>query len=83
MTDVTQRAQQTKALLADPLLLEAFDVVTSYHTAVFADRVSTAEQLMEAHLMVRALRDVKAQLHTVIVDGQLFDQREKKKRAGP
>lgn len=76
--DVAQRAQRAKALLDDPLLREAFDMVEKAQIALFTDQVCSSEQLMEAHRMVHALRLVKAELTSFIVDGKLLDRRNMK-----
>lgn len=73
--DVKQRAQRAKALLEDPLLIEAFDVLESEQIGLFTDNVCSAEQLMEAHRMVRALRLVKDRLASIVTDGKMLDRR--------
>lgn len=73
--DTKQRAQRAKALLEDPLLMEAFDVVESEQIGLFTDVVCSAEQLMEAHRMVRALRLVKDRLTSIVTDGKMLDRR--------
>jgi|GEM_PF-1646758 hypothetical protein len=78
--DVQQRANRAKALLEDPLLKEAFDVLENAQIGMFTTQVCDAEQLMEAHRMVRALRLLKDQLNSVIVDGKLLERREEKRK---
>ena len=78
--DIHQRAARAKALLEDPLLKEAFDVLENAQISMFATQVCDAEQLMEAHRMVRALRLLKDQLTSVIVDGKLLERREEKRK---
>ena len=78
--DIQQRAARAKALLEDPLLKEAFDVLENAQISMFATQVCDAEQLMEAHRMVRALRLLKDQLTSVIVDGKLLERREEKRK---
>jgi hypothetical protein len=78
--DVQQRANRAKALLEDPLLKEAFDVLENAQIGMFTTQVCDAEQLMEAHRMVRALRLLKDQLTSVIVDGKLLERREEKRK---
>lgn len=78
--DVQQRAHRAKALLEDPLLKEAFDVLENAQIGMFTTQVCDAEQLMEAHRMVRALRLLKDQLTSVIVDGKLLERREEKRK---
>ena len=78
--DVQQRAHRAKALLEDPLLKEAFDVLENAQISMFTTQVCDAEQLMEAHRMVRALRLLKDQLASVIVDGKLLERREEKRK---
>jgi hypothetical protein len=73
--DKVQRAAHAKTLLADPLLNEAFDVVQNAQISVFTDNVCDAEQLMEAHRMVRALRLLKDQLASYVTDGRLLERR--------
>jgi hypothetical protein len=76
--DTALRAQRAKALLEDPLLKEAFDVVENEQISLFTEQVCSAEQLMEAHRMVRALRLLKDQLTSFIVDGKLLERRNEK-----
>ncbi len=76
--DVQQRAARAKALLEDPLLKEAFDVLENAQISKFTDSVCDAEQLMEAHRMVRALRLFREQLTSFVTDGKLLDQRVRK-----
>lgn len=73
--DKTQRAARARALLDDPLLKEAFDVLEFAQINAFTTQVCSAEQLMEAHRMVRALRMLKEQLNSVVTDGKLFERR--------
>jgi hypothetical protein len=77
--DITQRAQRAKALLEDPLLKEAMDVLENAQISLFTDQACSAEQLMEAHRMIRALRMLKDELTSVITDGKLFERREQRK----
>lgn len=79
MTDTLVRAARAKALLEDPLLTEAFDVLECTQVSIFTDHLCSAEQLMEAHRMVRALRAVKEHLQSVIVDGKMLQAREGRK----
>jgi hypothetical protein len=76
--DTALRAQRAKALLEDPLFKEAFDVVENEQISLFTEQVCSAEQLMEAHRMVRALRLLKDQLTSYIVDGKLLERRNEK-----
>lgn len=77
--DTTQRAQRAKALLEDPLLKEAMDVLENAQISLFTDKVCDAEQLMEAHRMIRALRLFREELTSVVTDGKLLDRRMNKK----
>ncbi len=76
--DTVQRATHAKALLSDPLLKEAFDVVQNAQISLFTENVCDAEQLMEAHRMVRALRLLKDQLASYITDGKLLERRNER-----
>ncbi len=78
--DKLQRAARAKALLDDPLLKEAFDVLENAQISLFTSQVCEAEQLMEAHRMVRALRLLKEQLTSVVTDGKLLERREEKRK---
>jgi hypothetical protein len=78
--DTAQRAARAKALLEDPLLKEAFDVLENEQISKFTNLVCDAEQLMEAHRMVRALRLLKEQLTSVVIDGKLLERREEKRK---
>lgn len=76
--DTLQRAARAKALIDDPILKEAFDVLEKAQISTFTDQVCDAEQLMEAHRMVRALRLLQAQLTSFITDGKLLERRNTK-----
>lgn len=78
--DKLQRAARAKALLDDPLLKEAFGVLENAQISLFTSQVCEAEQLMEAHRMVRALRLLKEQLTSVVTDGKLLERREEKRK---
>jgi len=76
--DKIRRAAHAKTLLDDPLLNEAFNVVQNAQVSLFTEQVCDAEQLMEAHRMVRALRLLKDQLTSYITDGALLERRIEK-----
>lgn len=76
--DPIQRATHAKALLNDPLLKEAFDMVQNTQISLFTESVCNAEQLMEAHRMVHALRLLQDQLASYITDGKLLERRIEK-----
>ena len=76
--DQIQRAQRAKQLLDDPLLKEAFVMVENEQISLFTEQVCSAEQLMEAHRMVRALRLLKDQLAAYVVEGKLLERRIEK-----
>jgi hypothetical protein len=78
--DTVQRAARAKALLEDPLLKEALDVLENAQIGLFTTQVCDAEQLMEAHRMVRSLRMLKDQLTSFIVDGKMLERREEKRK---
>jgi len=78
--DTAQRAAHAKVLLGDPLLKEAFDVLEKEQISLFTTQVCDAEQLMEAHRMVRALRLVRDQLTSFVTDGKLLERRINKER---
>jgi hypothetical protein len=73
--DKIQRAARAKALIDDPLLKEAFDVLESAQISVFTSQGCAPEQIMEAHRMIRSLRELREQLDSVIVDGKLLERR--------
>jgi hypothetical protein len=77
--DKLQRAARAKALLEDPLLIEAFSVLENAQIAVFTSTTCGDEQLREAHRMVRALRSIKEQLGTIVTDGRLLERRMERK----
>jgi hypothetical protein len=76
--DVTQRAQRAKALLDDPLLKEAFDVLQGEQIRVFTSDVCSPEQLTDAHRMVRALNALRDQIASIVIDGKMFEHRKEK-----
>jgi len=78
--DTAQRAARAKAIIEDPLFKEAFDVLECAQVSMFTTQVCNAEQLMEAHRMVRALRMLKDQFASVILDGKLLERREEKRK---
>lgn len=77
--DALQRATRAKALIEDPLFKEAFDVLENAQISLFTNSVCSAEQLMEAHRMVLALRQLRGHLESVISDGQILEHRAGKK----
>lgn len=78
--DTFQRANRAKALLDDPLLKEALDVLESAQISLFTDQVCSAEQLMEAHRMIQALRLFREQLTSVINDGKMLARRVERRK---
>ena len=78
--DTAPRAARAQALLEDRLLKEAFDVLENAQISAFTTQVCDAEQLMEAHRMVRSLRMLKDQLTSFIVDGKMLERREEKRK---
>ena len=76
--DKIQRAARAKVLLDDPLLKEAFDVLESAQISIFTDQACGAEQIMEAHRMVLALRQLRDQLTSVVTDGKLLERQIEK-----
>jgi hypothetical protein len=75
--DTAQRAAHAKTLIEDTLFKEAFDMLEKEQIRLFTDVVCSPEQLQEAHRMVRALRMVRDQLTSYIVDGKLLDRRKR------
>jgi hypothetical protein len=76
--DKIQRAARAKVLLDDPLLKEAFDVLEYAQISVFTGQACDAEQIMEAHRMVLALRQLRDQLTSVVTDGKLLERQIEK-----
>lgn len=76
--DTLRRAQHAKALIEDPLLTEALDMLEKEQISLFTEQVCSAEQLMEAHRMVRALRLLRDQLTSYVIDGKLLERRQGK-----
>lgn len=73
--DIAQRAQRARVLLEDPLLKEAFDVLESEQVRIFTGDLCNPEQIMEAHRMVRALRQVQAYLAERVTDQKMHEAR--------
>lgn len=76
--DPIKRGMRAKAILEDDVFKDAFDVLEKEQIGLFTDQVCTAEQLLEAHRMVRALRLLKGQLETVMTTGRLAERRIEK-----
>jgi F0F1-type ATP synthase epsilon subunit len=76
--DAIQKAARAKALIDDPLLKGAFDVLENEQISIFTDQACDAEQIMEAHRMVRALRRLRDELTSVITDGKLLERQIEK-----
>lgn len=76
--DAIQKAAHAKTLINDPLLKEAFDVLENEQISIFTDQACGAEQIMEAHRMVRALRRLRDELTSVITDGKLLERQIEK-----
>ena len=75
--DKLQRAARAKALLDDPLLKDAFDVLLEEQRALMGTECTDA-QLQEAHRMVRALRRVQDRLTAIVTDGKMLERRIEK-----
>ena len=71
-----QRQLNAERLLKDPTLREALDVLKQTQIAVFTDRTSSEDDVMEARRMVRALGDLETQLSRFILDGKLAERRK-------
>lgn len=78
--DKIQRAARAKAILEDPLFKGAFDVLENEQIRVFTDVSCNSEQIMEAHRSVRALRLLRDQFASVILDGKLLERRVEKRK---
>ena len=75
--DKIQRAARAKALIDDPLLKEAFDVLESAQISVFTSQGCAPEQIMEAHRMVRSLDALRSKLEAFVADGKMAERRKR------
>jgi hypothetical protein len=78
--DKLQRAAAARTLLADAILQEAFSVLYSQQVMVFSGNNATPEQIMTAHHKLIALESVKAELASIITDGDMLARQEERER---
>jgi hypothetical protein len=78
--DKLQRAAAARTVLADAILQEAFSVLYSQQVMVFSGNNATPEQIMTAHHKLRALESVKAELASIITDGDMLARQEERER---
>ena len=76
--DTIVKSSKASALLSDPVLQEAFDVIKLQQVDVFKHHASSQEEIMEASRMVRALGAVEEQLKSLILNGKLLERRIEK-----
>ncbi len=76
--DTIVKSSKASALLSDPVLQEAFDVIKLQQVDVFKHHASSQEEIMEASRMVRALGAVEEQLKSFILNGKLLERRIEK-----
>jgi hypothetical protein len=76
--DTIVKSSKASALLSDPVLQEAFDVIKLQQVDVFKHHASSQEEIMEASRMVRALGAVEEQLKSFIWNGKLLERRIEK-----
>jgi hypothetical protein len=76
--DTIVKSSKASALLSDPVLQEAFDVIKLQQVDVFKHHASSQEEIMEASRMVRALGAVEEQLKLFILNGKLLERRIEK-----
>ena len=76
--DTIVKSSTASALLSDPVLQEAFDVIKLQQVDVFKHHASSQEEIMEASRMVRALGAVEEQLKSFILNGKLLERRIEK-----
>ena len=83
--DVIERAHKAERLLADPLLMDAFEGVRkALFNQIENCPIRDTESLHEWRVMLKLLRDVKANLEVALKDGKLlaFRQKEAEERKG-
>lgn len=76
--DTIVKSSKASALLSDPVLQEAFNVIKLQQVDVFKHHASSQEEIMEASRMVRALGAVEEQLKSFILNGKLLERRIEK-----
>ena len=76
--DTLLKSAKASALLSDPVLQEAFNVIKLQQVDVFKHQASSQEDIMEASRMVRALDAVEEQLKSFILNGKLLERRIEK-----
>jgi hypothetical protein len=77
-----QKKQHAERLLADPTLREALDMVRGKAIGVFKHPMSSQDEIMEAHRMVRALDALETQLVSFVVDGKISEHRNREQHRG-
>lgn len=74
--DVIDRAHKAERLLNDPLLADAFEGVRkAIFTQIENNPIGDREALHEWRIMLKLLRDVKANLESAIRDGKVIAAR--------
>jgi hypothetical protein len=73
--DKTARAKHAESLVNDDVLQNAFSVAYQRHCGIFADKLATDEEVLEARRMAFAIKEVQSQLHAFIVEGKILEKR--------
>jgi hypothetical protein len=74
--DKSTRAQNADRLLQDNVLKEAFLMVEQYYTNTIISESASIDDVLEARHSILALKRVKSQIQTYIVDGKLLQRKE-------
>ena len=74
MTDVTQRSERAKALMDDPLVVEAFETMEREFKELFANSAEPDSEGRERiHRMLWSMRRFKLFFQSVMEDGQIHE----------
>jgi hypothetical protein len=77
-----QKKTHAERLLSDPTLREALDVIRDRSIGVFKHPMSSQDEIMEAHRMVRALDAFETQLVSFVADGKISEHRKGEQHRG-
>lgn len=75
MSAVTERAAAAKRLKNDDTFQSVFDEIEKAKVKVFLDPVSSMEDREEAHVIIRALGEIKREIDARIANGA-FEERK-------
>jgi hypothetical protein len=74
--DKKARAHHAENLMRDDVLQDAFNMVEKYYIDTIISGSASIDDVLEARQSILALKRVKSQIQTYIVDGKLLERKE-------